>query len=54
MNLIRIKNDLMKLYVLLIYGFNHMLRFNGSGEFNLPVGNVDYNKNVNKALHVYF
>jgi len=48
------KNDLMKLYVLLIYGFNHMLRFNGSGEFNLPVGNVDYNKNVNKALHVYF
>lgn len=48
------KSNLMKLYVLLIYGFNHMLRFNGSGDFNLPVGNVDYNKNVNKALNVYF
>lgn len=48
------KTDLMKLYILLIYGFNHMLRFNGKGDFNLPVGNVDYNKNVNKALNSYF
>ena len=48
------KSDLMKLYILLIYGFNHMLRFNSSGDFNLPVGNVDYNKNVNKALNFYF
>lgn len=48
------KTDLMKLYILLIYGFNHMLRFNRSGKFNLPVGNVDYNKNVNKALNSYF
>ena len=48
------KNDLLKLYVLLIYGFNHMLRFNKSCEFNLPVGNVDYNKNVYKALNAYF
>ena len=48
------KTDLMSLYVLLIYGFNHMLRFNKVGEFNLPVGNVDYNKNVNKAIHKYF
>ena len=39
------KEDLMSLYALLIYGFNHMLRFNKSGKFNLPVGNVDYNKN---------
>jgi len=48
------KNDLIKLYTLLIYGFNHMLRFNGSGNFNLPVGNVDYNKNVYNALNNYF
>jgi len=48
------KNDLLRLYVLLIYGFNHMLRFNGKGDFNLPVGNVDYNTNVNKALNAYF
>lgn len=48
------KTDLMKLYILLIYGFNHMLRFNGKGDFNLPVGNVDYNKNVYTALNTYF
>ncbi|MBU2236090.1 DNA adenine methylase, partial [Patescibacteria group bacterium] len=36
------------------YGFNRMLRFNGGGKFNLPVGNVDFNKNVVKALDDYF
>ena len=44
----------MQLYVLLIYGFNRMLRFNGKGLFNLPVGNVDYNKNTHDALEDYF
>ena len=48
------KSDLMKLYLLLIYGFNHMLRFNNSGEFNLPVGDVDYNKNVKQSIHEYY
>ncbi len=48
------KNDPLILYVLLIYGFNRMLRFNGGGSFNLPVGNVDFNKNVVKALNNYF
>lgn len=48
------KENMLLLYVLLIYGFNHMLRFNCSGDFNLPVGNVDYNKNVNQALNDYF
>lgn len=41
------------LYLLLIYGFNHMIRFNDNGEFNLPVGNVDWNKNVTQALNNY-
>lgn len=41
------------LYLLLIYGFNHMIRFNRDGFFNLPVGNVDWNKNVNNALINY-
>ncbi|WP_290034000.1 Dam family site-specific DNA-(adenine-N6)-methyltransferase [Ligilactobacillus cholophilus] len=41
------------LYLLLIYGFNHMIRFNKRGEFNLPVGNVDWNKNVTTALKNY-
>lgn len=41
------------LYLLLIYGFNHMIRFNGQEQFNLPVGNVDWNKNVTTALKNY-
>lgn len=48
------KNDPLILYILLIYGFNRMLRFNGGGCFNLPVGNVDFNKNVVNALNNYF
>lgn len=46
-------DDPLLLYLLLIYGFNHMIRFNRSGLFNLPVGNVDYNKNVYTALCDY-
>lgn len=42
------------LYVMLIYGFNRMLRFNAKGDFNLPVGNVDLNKNVMNSLDKYF
>ncbi|MDO9567276.1 MAG: Dam family site-specific DNA-(adenine-N6)-methyltransferase [Candidatus Desulfaltia sp.] len=48
------KNDPLILYILLIYGFNRMLRFNGDGKFNLPVGNVDFNKNVANTLNDYF
>jgi len=47
-------DDLYKFYVLLIYGFNRMIRFNRSGEYNLPVGNVDFNNNVVNALESYF
>jgi DNA adenine methylase len=47
------KSDMLRLYTLLIYGFNHFLRFNSSGDFNLPVGNVDFNKNVYNALVGY-
>lgn len=42
------------LYLLLIYGFNRMLRFNSHNDFNIPVGNVDFNKNVVEALNNYF
>lgn len=48
------KSDPLVMYILLIYGFNRMLRFNGGGQFNLPVGNVDFNKNVEHALNSYF
>lgn len=56
---LKLRNDYNKyknverLYLLLVYGFNHMIRFNNRNEFNLPVGNVDWNKNVTKALHNY-
>jgi len=43
----------LELYLLLIYGFNRMLRFNKNGFFNIPVGNVDFNKNVKRALIEY-
>jgi len=46
--------NVLDLYLLLIYGFNRMLRFNSKGEFNLPVGNVDFNRNVYDALTNYF
>lgn len=48
------KDNMLQLYILLIYGFNRMLRFNRKGDFNLPVGNVDFNYNVVKALNDYF
>ncbi len=48
------EKDILDLYLLLIYGFNRMLRFNSKGLYNLPVGNVDFNKNVANSLHTYF
>lgn len=45
--------DELELYALMIYGFNRMLRFNRDGKFNIPVGNVDFNPNVVKALQGY-
>ena len=48
------QKDMTLLYLLLIYGFNRMLRFNKNGEFNLPVGNVDFNANVVATLKEYF
>lgn len=47
------QNNTDLLYLLLVYGFNHMIRFNKEGRFNLPVGNVDWNKNVTLALRNY-
>lgn len=42
------------LYLLVIYGFNRMLRFNSKGNYNVPVGNVDFNTNVVTALQDYY
>jgi DNA adenine methylase len=48
------ERNIAALYVLLIYGFNRMIRFNSQGDYNLPVGNVDFNQNVYNALFDYF
>jgi len=45
--------DPLLLYLLVIFGFNRLLRFNGSGDFNVPVGNVDFNSNTAAALADY-
>ncbi|MBO0436213.1 DNA adenine methylase [Vagococcus penaei] len=37
-------------YVLLVYGFNNQIRFNGSGYFNMPTGKRDFNKNMESKL----
>ena len=39
------------LYTLMVYGFNNDIRFNKFGEYNLPVGKTDFNKNnYNKII----
>ena len=35
----------MMLYTLMVYAFNNDIRFNADGNFNLPVGKTDFNKN---------
>lgn len=47
-----LRSDL-QLFVLLLYGFNRTLRFNSRGNFNVPVGNVDFNKKSAEALYSY-
>lgn len=38
------------LFTLIIYAFNNQIRFNSSGEFNLPVGKRDFNSNIRQNL----
>ncbi len=45
------RNDL--LLLLLIYGFNHYFRFNSNGIFNVPVGKVDFHKDIVKNLNEF-
>lgn len=41
------------LYLLMVYAFNNDIRFNAKGEFNLPVGKTDMNKNNRDKLKKY-
>lgn len=41
-------NDIKKLFVLQLYSFQHIIRFNSKFNFNTPVGNSEYNDNLLK------
>lgn len=45
--------DSLLLFVLLVFSFNNQLRFNAKGEFNLPCGKRDFNKNMQNKLKVF-
>ncbi len=40
-------------FVLIVFAFNNQIRFNSSGDFNLPVGKRDFNKNVRSKLREF-
>lgn len=47
------QNDINKLIVLLIYGFNHYIIFNNDNKFNVPVGKVDLSASIYKNLELF-
>lgn len=42
-----------KLFALTIYGFNHYIRFNSAGIYNVPVGKVDYSNSLREKTKEY-
>ena len=48
-----IDKSIEKLFVLIIYGFNHYLRFNNADEFNVPVGKIDFVKTLRQKTVEY-
>lgn len=47
------KDYYIMLYVLIIYSFNNQIRFNRAGQFNLPVGKRDFNKNMERKFNEF-
>lgn len=43
-------NKTFKFLTLIIYSFNHQIRFNNSSKFNVPVGKRDFNSSIRKNL----
>lgn len=37
-------------YILIVYGFNNQIRFNGKGDFNMPTGKRDFNQKMVQKL----
>lgn len=42
-----------KLFALTVYGFNHYIRFNSNGIYNVPVGKVDYSRSLREKTKEY-
>lgn len=40
-------------YILIVYGFNNQIRFNNSGDFNMPTGKRDFNRNMVAKLESF-
>lgn len=51
-NSLRTRDDnyYLRLYTLIVFGFNNQIRFNLSGEYNLPVGKRDFNALIESKL----
>lgn len=45
--------DIVLLYVLIIFSFNNQIRFNSKGEYNLPVGKRDFNPKMRRKLILF-
>ena len=47
-----LKDNHLLFFLLICYGFNHQIRFNGNGDFNIPFGKdrSSYNKNIEMNL----
>ena len=45
--------EITMLFALIIFGFNHYIRFNSKGEFNVPVGKVDYSTSLRQKTIEY-
>lgn len=48
-----IDHDVLKLYVLIVFGFNNQIRFNRKGDFNNPVGKRDFNSHMAQKLEAF-
>ena len=42
-----------KLFALIIFGFNHYIRYNSKGLYNVPVGKVDYSASLRRKTEEY-
>ena len=47
------KENIVLLYVLMIYSFNNQIRFNRKKEFNLPVGKRDFNSKMRSKVILF-